>query len=188
MLDLSTILSPGDYVLNLFLASEGGRLQIGDPYPLGKVTVAGRDRVFDVPPIDTALEVTFGDQLKLWGYTLTQSADALDLSVAWGALTGPAVDYKIFVHLFDPVTEIIAAQLDTMPRAYTYPTSLWLKGEVVSDTLALDLTAVPPGEYRVALGWYDPATGVRLIPVTASGETLSDGRLILPATIRISLR
>ena len=49
-----------------------------------------------------------------------------------------------------------------MPSAWSYPTSWWRAGEVVSETVRLELTGVPPGDYRVAVGWYLPATGVRL--------------------------
>lgn len=182
-LDLPRDLPPGEYMLSVQLVSESGEL-LGDPYEVGTVRLEGRARSFDVPPLDRLLEISFGDQLKLWGYSLTQSADALTLDVAWGAVSDPAKDYKFFVHLFDPATEQITAQIDTMPREYTYPTSLWVMGEVVSETLRLDLTGVPPGVYRIALGWYDPESD-RLPAFDAAGNLLPDGRVILDEIIEI---
>jgi hypothetical protein len=56
----------------------------------------------------------------------------------------PANDYKVFVHLFDPADEKIVAH--TMRRLEgRYPTSWWTTGEVVSETVALDLKGVRPG-------------------------------------------
>lgn len=182
-LELPRDLPPGDYTLTLQLFSEDGQ-PLGDPYEAGAVRLEGRARAFDVPPLETPLEVRFGDQIKLWGYTLHQEGDALTLDVAWAALADPTIDYKIFVHLFDPANEEIIAQLDTMPRDYTYPTSLWAAGEVVTETLALDLGDVPPGTYRVALGWYDPRVG-RLAATTANGSALPDGRVILNEAITV---
>ncbi len=166
----------GDYALTLQLLSEAGD-PLGQPYEAGSITYEGQARSFEVPPLDTPYVVSFGGQIKLWGYTLIQDDDKLSLEVAWAALTNPASDYKIFLHLFDPNSEQILAQLDTMPRGYAYPTSRWVAGEVVTETLTLDLTGVPPGRYRIALGWYDPASGDRL---EALAEALNDGGVLLP--------
>lgn len=183
-LDVPGSLPPGDYALTLRLLSENGDF-VGEPYMAGRVTITERDRTFDVPALDTALDVSFGGQIRLWGYSVSQQEGALDLAVAWGALVDPAFDYKYFVHLFDPTNERIIAQADAMPRAYTYPTSQWSAGEVVEETISLEVDSAPPGQYRIALGWYDPATGNRLIAVTASGEVLPGQRVILPNVILI---
>ena len=183
-LDVPRDLPPGDYALVLRLLSETGE-PLGRPYQAGTVRVEGRMREFDVPSLETPLEVTFGDQLKLWGYTLRQDGERLDLEIAWGALADPATDYKSFVHLFDPSSGQIVAQLDSMPRGYTYPTSRWVRGEVVTEILTLDLSDVPPGTYRIALGWYDPATGDRLPALSSDGSPLPDARVVLEETITI---
>ena len=56
---------------------------------------------------------------------------------------------------FDPDTEDIVTQSDAMPQGGAYPTSWWIKGEVVSETVTLPLEGVPGGEYRLAVGLYD---------------------------------
>jgi hypothetical protein len=165
-LDLPRDLPPGDYTLTLELLSEDGQ-PLGDPHEVGALRLEGRARAFEVPPLETPLEVRFGDQIRLWGYTLRQEGDALTLDVAWGALDDPTVDYKIFVHLFDPASEEIVVQLDTMPRGYTYPTSLWAAGEVVAETLALDLRRTGwrwGGTTRRSGGWQRPPTTGRRCP------------------------
>jgi hypothetical protein len=72
-----------------------------------------------------------------------------------------------------------------MPRGYTYPTSQWIGGEVITEIITLDLRNVPSGAYRIAIGWYDPTTVIRLPAIDAAGATLPDGRVILPETIDI---
>jgi hypothetical protein len=80
----------------------------------------------------------------------------LTLTPAWKALTNISANYKVFVHVFDPATEKIVAQFDAMPHNNAYPTSRWLNGEVVTDTIAISLADVPIGSYRIALGLYLP--------------------------------
>lgn len=183
-LDIPSSVPPGDYSLRLQLLSESGEA-VGKQYTAGNLTITGRDRTFDIPPLETVVEAIFGDALRLWGYSLDQSSEALSLHVAWGTLADPAVDYKYFVHLIDPETEQIVAQVDSMPRGYTYPTSQWIEGEIVEEIITLDLRRAPPGEYRIALGWYDLGTVTRLPAIDADGNALPDERVILPEIIRI---
>lgn len=176
-------LLPGSYRLVMQIIGENGD-PAGEPFEVGTVTLEGRARNYDLPPLETSLDVTFGGQIRLWGYILQRENDSLILNVAWGALTDPDRDYKLFVHLFDPATEAIPAQIDTMPRDYTYPTSLWAVGEVIDEQLILDLSGVPPGTYRIALGWYDPGAD-RLAALDADGNPLPDRRLILDDVITV---
>jgi hypothetical protein len=166
--ELSPLLAQGRYRLHLTLLPEDGAAQ---PCDLAtEVDVRPRPRAFTVPELAHPLDVRFADVLRLRGYDLDRRArDALALTLWWQAQAPPARDYKRFVHLYDPATEQIVAQDDAMPRAWTYPTSWWQAGEVVSETVLLDLSAVPPGAYRLAVGWYDPATGDRL-PTPDAGD------------------
>jgi hypothetical protein len=106
------------------------------------------------------------------------------LTLWWQAATAPAQDYKRFVHLYDPATEIIVAQDDAMPRAWAYPTTWWAAGEVVSETVTLDISAVPTGEYRLGVGWYDPATFDRLPAIDAAEQPHPLNRVTLDATVK----
>jgi hypothetical protein len=173
----------GDYVLSVQLVDEAGN-PVGQSYKAGDVEITLSDRLFDVPPLDHALDIMFGNQVRLWGYSVEQTSQALTLDVAWGAINNPAADYKYFVHLID-LTGAIVAQVDAMPLNFTYPTSQWLVGEVVPETIALDLSSVPPGEYSIALGWYESNSGTRLHPGGEGVEIATDGRVILPDSIVI---
>jgi hypothetical protein len=49
----------------------------------------------------------------------------------------------------------------------------------LSESLPLDVSGVPPGSYRLALGRYDPLGAERLVAVGADGRPLPGGRVIL---------
>jgi hypothetical protein len=151
------------------------RFQLDPHYPPGSYTVrvelpiAGRSAAIgylDIQPLPRAfepaesigqpLDVRFGESFALLGYDLTQEQETLRLTLHWQALQRPEESYKVFVHLFDPTTGAIVAQDDAMPREWTYPTTWWEKGEVVTDEAALPLEQVPAGEYALAVGMYLP--------------------------------
>jgi hypothetical protein len=68
----------------------------------------------------------------------------------------------------------------------TYPTTLWLPGEIVVDEYELTIKAeAPAGCYRLAVGLYDAATSARLPAAEASGVASPDGRVWLESTILV---
>ncbi len=179
-------LAPGTYTLRVQLVNERGDL-VGDEAEVGVVEVVGRAREFAAPPVQTPVGATFAGQIALLGYNAQQTRAELQLELVFRALAAPRGDYKYFVHLFNPADELIAAQTDAVPRAFTYPTTLWMKDEVVTETVALSLTGAPPGTYRLALGWYDPATPdlARLSAFDAQGRPLENGRVVLPMEVKV---
>lgn len=177
-------LPPGTYALSIVLVDERDQ-PVGRDAALGPVVITGRERTFDLPAFQTAVGAAFGGELKLWGYSAEQSGDALRLTLVWGALREPRGDYKYFVHLFNPADDFVAAQADAVPRGFTYPTNLWAAGEVVTDVVTLPLAVVPPGSYRLGVGWYDPrAPDLARLPATdASGQPLPADRAVLPLIV-----
>jgi hypothetical protein len=64
----------------------------------------------------------------------------------------------------------MVAQLDWTPQDQLgyLPTSAWQPNRLVTDAQCISLPAdLPPGQYRLVVGWYYPVTGERL-PLTAS--------------------
>ena len=153
------------------------------PLGVAYVPVGEREHSFAVPPFSHQVNALFGDAIALLGYDLQQDAEAMTLTLHWRAERPLSKDYRIFVHLFDPTTETIAAQYDAMPLHNTYPTRWWQPGEVVSDEIRLSLDGVPAGRYSLAVGLYDPQTLERLPGVDARGQPIPQGRLILIADL-----
>jgi hypothetical protein len=178
-------LAPGAYSLYLQLINEAGQ-PVGPNVLVKSLTVAGRPRVFALPPMQTEVRATFGDVLTLWGYDSAQTESALTVTLVWGALDAPGRDYKFFVHLFNPADESVPAQVDAMPRNFAYATGQWVKGEVVTDTVTLSFAGAPPGEYRVAVGWYDPTSPAERLPAfDASAQPLELNRVVLPIRVDV---
>ena len=129
------------------------------------------------------VDAAFGGAIKLLGYDFQRDGGRLALTLHWQALSDIGADYKFFVHVFDPRTEQIVAQVDAMPGGNAYPTSRWVKGEVVSETV--DLSIGQTGTYRVATGWYDPVSADRLAATDAQGKPVAASRLLLGDELHI---
>lgn len=177
-------LPAGSYRLALILTDEDNA-PLGESVDVGQIELAGRPRNFTVPPLAVSRGDTFGGQIRLWGYDLEREGPSLRLRLYWGAITAIAGDYTFFVHLFDPTTEHIVAQVDTKPHGGAYPTWQWAPGEVVAEDITLSLAGVPPGRYRLALGWYDAATGQRLPALDANGAPHPADRVVLADVVEI---
>jgi len=160
-------LEPGTYSLTLTLADGATGMMVGRPASLGLLQVEALQP--EVP-----LQVLWGDVILLRGYDLQRSAGSLVLTLYWQAQRRMDVSYKVFVHLIDPATAAIVVQDDAVPRRWTYPTTHWQRDEVVEDTISLLLDGVPPGQYRLLVGLYDPETGERVPVHSPSGEPYPD--------------
>jgi hypothetical protein len=132
-----------------------------------------------VPVGSVGVNARFGETMRLLGYGLDQRSDRVELTLHWRPERRMDTDYKVFVHVFDLSTGIPVAQDDAMPLHWTYPTSYWVLGEVVTDVISISLGQVQPGEYGVAVGVYDPANGERLAVVDRQDQVQPDGRLVL---------
>ncbi len=143
--------------------------------PAGEVWV----RPLDIP----AGAVNFGDQIALLGLevpetTLTPGGQ-LAVEVTWQALAPMTHDYTVFVQVLDAGDQI-AGQVDAHPLQGTYSTSRWRVGETVRDPYRIQLKPnLPPGEYRLIVGFYLLADGQRLPVLGADGSPIED-RHILP--------
>jgi hypothetical protein len=181
---------PGDYTLSLTVREPVSGTSQGSYTHPQPVRVEGRERVWELPEMQQTVGARFGDRpggmIELAGYDLAQDGDTLRLTLYWRALAVPDQHYMFFVHLADPTTGRPVTQIDTMPRGFTYPTGMWITGEVVSDEMELSLKEVPAGEYDLVIGWYTPDDpSQRLQATDGEGKPLPDNRLILPDNITI---
>jgi hypothetical protein len=175
----------GDYTLSITLQDPASEAVLGTYTHPETVQIQRRQRVWELPPLDQRVDARFGGMIELAGYNLTVSGDSLHLTLHWRALSTPDRHYMLFVHLADPETGRPVEQVDTMPRAFTYPTGMWAPGEIVSDAVSLPLAAVASGRYDLAVGWYDPDTEDRLRAVDRRGNPLPDDRLLLPDGVTV---
>jgi hypothetical protein len=179
---VDTWLDGGKYSVVLGLLQDGR--SVGQSVEVGKVEMQLPERGFAVPVMTQEVGATFGDDLRLLGYDLETEADSLHITLHWQALRQMEVSYTMFVHLFDPATGEIVSQADVVPYGYTYPTTWWEAGEVVSDEVVVSLEEVLPGTYSLAIGVYDANTGERLaISDQPSGFFVDERRLLLPEEV-----
>jgi len=167
------------YTLTLHLVDQEEGALAGDPVLQGQI--GGASCTVDAGSAQAA-NIRFGDSLRLLSYDVRREGSELVVAPFWLAEKRPAVAYKFFIHVYDPRTQEIVAQIETMPLEWRLPTSDWKSGELVADEMRLSLADVPTGEYGLALGVYDPETGERL-PLSGEADSLrisEDGRLLLP--------
>jgi hypothetical protein len=163
-------------VLNLVQDSQA----VGREVMVGSLAVAQTSEGRGVFPLARAMDVRFGDAMRLLGYDLEVAGEEARVTLHWRALRRME-DVKFFVHLENAESGALAAQADVMPWDWTYPTSEWRVGEIVLDEIVLSLEGVPAGEYTLWVGVYRPDTGERLpIETVSPALTARDGRLMLP--------
>lgn len=124
--------------------------------------------------------------IALLEHSMTHTADALALRLSWYVAPDSAQqlqgDGKLFVHLYAPdgLDQPPLAQWDGYLRTVT-PLANLLPGQFDED-ITLPLTGIPPGTYRVGIGFYNQQSGQRY-PLR-SGTADNDGtRVFLPAVV-----
>ncbi len=145
---------------------------------VGPIKVGGPPPGVTVPAADpqTALNVTFGDEITLLGYSwaVAAAAEPPRLRLYWQAETQPTADYTVFVHVVGADGTLLA-QADAPPAGGAYPTSLWDSGEIIADERAVPLPQ--EDDYSVWVGLYQPDSGQRLpLPGFADGALEIDPR------------
>ena len=155
----------------------GVQVQVdGRSLDLGTVVVQAADRMFEVPPVGHPLSIVLGDQVELLGYDLSGETvapgETLTLTLYWRALTEMDESYTVFTHLVAPDGSM-AGQCDNPPVGGSYPTNLWLAGEVVTDVYEIAISAdAAPGEHLLVVGMYVAETGARLPVSGESGDAV----------------
>ncbi|MDX1686390.1 MAG: glycosyltransferase family 39 protein [Candidatus Promineifilaceae bacterium] len=150
----------------------------GDPLPLLTVGAARLAPPSDnaAPAPDVRPNVPLADGITLLGYSLTPQpahpGSALRLTLYWRVRAMPSRNYQVFVHLLDTAGEQIVVA-DGPPVAGYFPTAFWRAGDVVEDEHTLAIPAdLAPGDYRIAVGLYDPDSGARLTREDGQGDTV----------------
>ncbi|GMQ78360.1 MAG: hypothetical protein BMS9Abin02_0863 [Anaerolineae bacterium] len=105
-------------------------------------------------------DISWGGAISLENWQADQGSGFLDVTLTWQAQVPMDRSYTIFVHLLNENGELVA-QLDRPPDGYL--TSDWQEGEIVIDSLRLELPAdMQPGAYFIQSGFYYLPTQERL--------------------------
>jgi hypothetical protein len=102
----------------------------------------------------------------------------LKMALNWYTDGSAEGDYRFFAHIYNDINQPPIAQYDNYPNNGTLPPGNWLPG-ALHDEVEIDLSNVPPGTYKLAIGFYNPYTGERLMPESDVYEVSPDGRLWL---------
>jgi len=163
----------GFYLLSMRLVDSTTNENVSDRVILGKLEFVERARRFDVPQVQYPVGADLGGVMNLIGYDLPQESvapgEAFPLTLYWRALDEMDTSYTVFVHVVGP-DGIIRGQWDSVPGDGTLPTTGWLRDEVITDEYLVPMDAdVPPWEYTILVGIYDPMNDARL-RLTGSGD------------------
>ncbi|MCY4060774.1 MAG: hypothetical protein OXG53_00235 [Chloroflexi bacterium] len=129
---------------------------LGDHYMLERtMTVRAPQREYEAPRFDFPSGREWANGIVLHGFSLGAHGQ---VELIWGTDRTLSESLRLFVHALD-ADALIAAQWDGVPVDWTRPTTGWVEGEFIRTSHAL---ALPAGEYRLAVGWYRPASGERI--------------------------
>ena len=102
-----------------------------------------------------------------------KAGDTLSLRTFWQVEQPFTADYFIFVHVLNAAGQTVA-QRDAPPWQGRFPTSSWRPGTLIVDVNDLPLPSdLPPGDYTLVVGMFDPATGAHP-PAQVDGRPASD--------------
>ena len=180
----------GDYDLQLALLDKAGTpvpTADGDlTLSLGTIHIHATDRLWEPPPFAHPIGARLGDAFELLGYDLdrdtVQAGETLHLTLVWRCRETTDTAYTVFTHLLD-AGELVRGQKDNPPVDGTYPTTLWVPGEIVVDSYTIPVAAdAPPGRHVIEVGMYDPHNIQRLPVLDPSGAV---GDRILLANVEV---
>ncbi|MEW6231105.1 MAG: DUF2079 domain-containing protein [Chloroflexota bacterium] len=121
-----------------------------------------------------AWQASFADRIRLLGFDLPKATyspgERVAVRLHWEALGKMEADYSVFVHLVDEQGRI-RGQKDLLLGGEDYPTSWWVAGQAMGQTVELVIDEkAPPGQYRLLTGLYRLQTLQRLTVIAgASG-------------------
>jgi hypothetical protein len=152
-------LPPGTYRPIAKLYDEAGALVVqplGLPYvPLPVAVTVG------APPRAQKAEVTFGAALALASYRFTPTRGGPSpLVLTWEVKQPPSRAWTTFVQVLDRQGNYLTG-FDGPSLEGVFATTDWPLGARLEEVRALPLQSLAAGEYRLALGLYDPQSGAR---------------------------
>jgi len=140
------------------------------------------------------LEGIFGEFALLKGYRLkpgtrVHPGDVIVVDLFWEPLDVTPSDLTVFFHLLGPARvdgSPLWAQDDHPPQWGRANTTIWRPGGLIRDAYVISVPPdAPAGEYRIAIGFYNPEDGVRS-PASGGLAALDSGDGIVLAEITVN--
>ncbi|MFN8459552.1 MAG: hypothetical protein U0401_33715 [Anaerolineae bacterium] len=144
----------------------------------------------NAPPAYVERAQQLSGRVALMGYDVAEShahpGDILPITLHWQAQNLLSLRYKVFVHLLSPLQEgaqgEVVAQADDFPACGTSHTNSWPPGATILDRHLLKLAPdLPPGDYTLLVGMYEPDLNLRLnyfdVAGNEQGNSLKVGTL-----------
>jgi hypothetical protein len=141
-----------------------------------------------VPSIQHELNLRFGDDIHLLGYSLDRTeaipGDGILLTLYWRSDEQLDADYSVFTQIIDMTDFHKAGQRDGEPVCNNLPTSRWLAGDTIVDRYYIPIFPdAPPGGYTLLAGMYESESGERLDIFAADGAPLGDAYGLTEITV-----
>ena len=187
---VSPTIPADDYHMTINLVDTDGITAWPTEQPLMSITVLHRERSFEIPSgIPLSLNYLFGDCIHLLGIGLEQTelypGQAVQLTLYWQALGPARKNYSLYVHLLDS-NQIIRGQVDQAPGSGMAPSTSWAPGQVIIDQISIPIDQdTQPGSYQLAIGFYDPEYGTRLLVTDSNTESHVGDQAVLPLQISV---
>ncbi|HEY3289458.1 MAG TPA: hypothetical protein VGK87_04960, partial [Anaerolineae bacterium] len=125
---------------------------------------------------------TFGDSLELtatWSTHTAKPNQWFYVVLQWRTFAKVPVDYKVFVHVLNPDGSV-AFQRDKLTLSELMPMTSWKTGEIMNDAYAMVIPpGLPEGDYRVAVGVYDPNLAAGRLKVKTDDRMVYEDSVIL---------
>lgn len=128
---------------------------------------------------ENKMHLLLGEEVLLLGYDWEPSEPGgqAGLTVYWKAVKPIPTNYQVFVHLRDESGAVVAQSDKLNPG--DYPTHRWPQDRYIRDEHWLHIPEdLPPGEYRLAVGLWLMAEGVRLPVYDSQGADLGDSAFL----------
>jgi 4-amino-4-deoxy-L-arabinose transferase-like glycosyltransferase len=159
-------LESGEYTLQ---AGTANRL-----ISLTSLNIIPRQQRYDMPPMQQSLGLQFEEGITLLGYDLqapaVQRGETITVTLYWQTKQQLTTSYKVSVQMLTTDLRIVA-QDDSIPVRWTYPTTAWSPGEIITDEHVLTIMPeAAPGSHTLITALYDEQAALRL-GVEQAGKT-----------------
>ncbi len=147
-------------------------------------SLADSPRFASRPAPNQAVDVTFGNVVRLFGIDLDSGATTVSgaskrIALYWDALRPIDEDLNVSLRLLRDGQEW--GRFDGRPAAHSYPTMSWRPGRTVRGNLRIDIPdGTPPGKYELRMVVFNAVTR-RDLPLRRAGSDPGDTSVVLGA-------